>query len=350
MRIERIGIDGFGHFAGAEVGPLDGRLSVIAGANEAGKSTLLAFIRTVLFGFPAQRSDRHYPPLAGGRHGGRLRVTTSDGRGFVVQRHRGPRGGEPEITTAEGQRCDGSMLGLITGHAPADLFQSVFAFSLAELQGLSNEASERIYSAGTGAARLPKALQDLEKAQKEIFVPKGSKHEVAKVLNELHGVESKLGGVAAQASEYGQLTERHSAISRSMAEIEARRGELSARAHELDRLLRAWAEWEPMRAIEGQLQALPRYEEFPEDAMGRLDALERQIGQLELDRNQAREELEERRQAAEAEVPDEALVEEKETIEAIRRGRGSLDASLRDLPEREAELRSLEQEIGESLR
>ncbi|MGH2633288.1 MAG: ATP-binding protein, partial [Tepidiformaceae bacterium] len=52
MRIEHVHIDGFGHFSDRDLGPLDAPLTILHGPNEAGKSTLLAFLRTVLFGWP----------------------------------------------------------------------------------------------------------------------------------------------------------------------------------------------------------------------------------------------------------------------------------------------------------
>src|SRR2546428_10204776 len=73
MRIEGWQIEGFGVFRDWEVRGLSPGLTVFLGPNEAGKSTLLAFLRGALFGFPGRRSRwPQYPPLAGGRHGGRL--------------------------------------------------------------------------------------------------------------------------------------------------------------------------------------------------------------------------------------------------------------------------------------
>ena len=55
-------------------------MSSISGPNEAGKSTLLDFLTTMLFGFPSRRDNpRFRPPVRGGRHGGQL--TLSKGRG-----------------------------------------------------------------------------------------------------------------------------------------------------------------------------------------------------------------------------------------------------------------------------
>ena len=50
MRIRQIHIDGFGRFSGVEYGPLEGPVTVFHGPNEAGKSTLLEFVRRVLYG------------------------------------------------------------------------------------------------------------------------------------------------------------------------------------------------------------------------------------------------------------------------------------------------------------
>ena len=75
MRIRELHIDGFGRFSGVEYGPLEGSVTVFYGPNEAGKSTLLEFVRRVLFGFP-RRSGRvnAYPAMAGGRYGGRIAI------------------------------------------------------------------------------------------------------------------------------------------------------------------------------------------------------------------------------------------------------------------------------------
>ena len=91
MRIERIEIDGFGRFH-EERWPLDGGLTVLVGATEAGKTTLLNALRALLFGFEATRDGRTwYPPLGGGRRGGRLVLQTAAGERWTVERH-GERG------------------------------------------------------------------------------------------------------------------------------------------------------------------------------------------------------------------------------------------------------------------
>ena len=55
MRLKELRIDGFGQFSDVTFGPFDAPVVVFYGPNEAGKSTILNFVRTILFGFPTQR-------------------------------------------------------------------------------------------------------------------------------------------------------------------------------------------------------------------------------------------------------------------------------------------------------
>ena len=96
MRIESLYIDGFGHFTQRTFGPFGSSVTIFDGENEAGKSTLLAFIRTVLYGFPSRGRDEHYPPIRGGRHGGHIVVTDEVGARYTVQRYAAARRGGPQ--------------------------------------------------------------------------------------------------------------------------------------------------------------------------------------------------------------------------------------------------------------
>ena len=55
LRIESLHINGFGHYSNHPIGPLSSPITVLYGANEAGKSTLQEFVRTILFGFSEQK-------------------------------------------------------------------------------------------------------------------------------------------------------------------------------------------------------------------------------------------------------------------------------------------------------
>jgi len=155
MRIERIDLDGFGHFAGRSWELGDG-LTVLLGENEAGKTTLLNAIRALLFGFESTREGRTwYPPLAGGRRGGSLTLLTAAGERWRVERHAERGGvGALTVTAPNGNQGDQDTLNRLLGGADRDLFNNIFAFGLGELEAFSSLSGEgvrnRIYGAGSG--------------------------------------------------------------------------------------------------------------------------------------------------------------------------------------------------------
>ena len=86
MRIDEIHIYGFGQLQDVSY-QFQGGLNIIEGLNEAGKTTLMAFIRGVLFGFESRRNpERRYEPLAGGKFGGAIVLTDADGVTYRVER------------------------------------------------------------------------------------------------------------------------------------------------------------------------------------------------------------------------------------------------------------------------
>ena len=84
-RIRRLRIEGFGHFREQEW-EIHPRLQLFTGRNEAGKSTLLAFVRGVLFGFEPRTSAQRYEPLSGGPFGGAVWMEDDAGQFVHIRR------------------------------------------------------------------------------------------------------------------------------------------------------------------------------------------------------------------------------------------------------------------------
>ncbi len=355
MRLEELHLDGFGRFHQQAIGPLHAPVTVIYGPNEAGKSTLLAFVRAVLFGFPQRKRREHYPPLAGGRHGGRIRLTSDAGESFTLERYNGPKGGSFVLRNEAGQefRAPGSLEQL-TGRAPSDLFQNVFAFGIDELQdtGLleSPDVADRIYSAGMGAAKLPLFSQSLARRKDELYKPKGSAQRIAKLLRELKDTDQRLRQVQTNADRYGQLLRRRDDIKRELDRSDLERGDLSRRHAEVIRMQDGWEDWETLAECVTRLRDMPGYEQLPENAIERLDNLEQRMHQAREDRDDAGEQNRKTRAAATVVIPGETLLPDRDRIEAIRRDRSRYDNAVRDLPERQQELRDMEQSLEERLR
>lgn len=90
MILRRVFVDGFGKFVGRGPFEFSSGLTVVAGPNESGKSTLAECIMRLLFGFPQQQFtfdlDRYRPWRPGAPYRARLEFELDDGRGFETTR------------------------------------------------------------------------------------------------------------------------------------------------------------------------------------------------------------------------------------------------------------------------
>jgi uncharacterized protein YhaN len=172
MRISSIHIDGFGAFSNEDIGPFQDGLNVVVGENEAGKSTLLDFVRGALYGFVDQRTPKSFhEPLRGGRHGGSITVMDEHGARWTIERiHKRPL----DITTDSHQQVGESALQALVGHTDKKSFESIFAFGLDELAQADRLHEEGvrdlIFSAGVaGAGRSASlAIRQLDEERNEI--------------------------------------------------------------------------------------------------------------------------------------------------------------------------------------
>ena len=350
MKLEELFLDGFGHFHQRTFSPAEGQVTVFLGPNEAGKSTLLAFIRTVIFGFPRQGRDAHYPPLAGGRHGGRIHLSGDDGQAYTLERY----AGTVAVRNDAGDPLDPTeFLPRITGRAAQAVFNNVFAFTIDELQqvGLLDDSSvnESIYSVGQGVPGLSAFGQRLTARRRDIFLPTGKAQEVIRLAGSLREVDGQLQAVAGNADRYGSLTTRRAGVETGLQALDEERSRWNTRQAENRNLISGWDDWVKLNNCDSQLEALPTYEQFPDDAIPRLEAFQERARQAGTDSEEAAEQLRVATEAAAAGIPDEALLEAAGRVEGIRRGRGSFDGSVHDLPERQGDLREMEASLSTGL-
>jgi len=256
--IEGWGVDGFGVFRDYEERGLPEGLCLFLGPNEAGKSTLLAFLRGVLFGFPPRKAALHYPPQYGGRHGGRVFLGGAEGS-ITVEREVGTK--TPWIMYANHVESGDAAVRRLLGGVDDALFRSVFAFSLAELADFASLSSagvsERIFSAGiAGAGPIAGSVSKrLEKDASELVRPRrgGRGNDLLRRLGE---AEAAAREAARQAEGYPGLVEEEAALGAEVDRIR-RAGDDADRRERRARLLSdAWPAYHDLRSARGQLRVL----------------------------------------------------------------------------------------------
>ena len=352
MKIKEIYMEGFGHFHQRNIGPMMSPITIIHGPNETGKTTLLAFIRTMLFGFPRIYKN-FYPPGDDWRHGGRISLLDGAGDDFVVERFTG-KGGKAKVTTPNGIWEDGDMvLGQLIGNISLDIFKSVFAFNLDELQagGLLQEegVKEYIYGAALGAPQLPSLSKSLHDRHRAIFLLRGRNQKVPKVLAELRALDSSLEKVEDNAARYGNLRVRQDELRQELEENNVEYRRMVSNSSYLKNLQKGWEDWVKLADCESRMEEISWFESFPNDALLLLDRYEENLRQTRKARDEITDQLWEVQEDAEMEIADESLVEDRDLIERIRRGRSGFDNSVRDLSKRKGELDILERDFSDRL-
>ncbi len=355
MKIRDIHVDGFGHFADRGFGPLERPVTVFNGANEAGKSTLLEFVRRVLYGFPDGRTGANpYRPLSGGNHGGALTIEGTDGQRYNVSRRHGARGGTVTLTAATGEPLPDSELFRLLGGNPEYIFNRVFTFTLEELYAsdlLSDDnVNDYIYSEGMGVSSLPEALRRIRRDKDGLFRKGGSTQQIYHVANRLQSVDDSLHGVADNAAEYARLSGELAAANERLQELGNRRDSLDRERRRQAQLKACWSDWVALDVATIRLSDIPKIENFPTDGVSRLDVAEEQFKNAQRSLANAKDQVKLLTKQTEEIAPPAAVLDSEEEIQGIARGSNSLKQSIKDFPERQAELRTRRKNLEDMLR
>ncbi|MCF6515167.1 AAA family ATPase [Lactobacillus sp. S2-2] len=209
MKINQLNIFGYGKLVNKKYD--FNQLQIIYGLNESGKSTIISFIKSILFGFLDNRSnDGHYQPKSGDRYGGQLLVSFND-EDYIIERIYGSNGGNVKIIKSESsEELDEDFLKQILGPINRQNFDSLFYFgdlNLNEIKKMSErELIQRIQKIGVvGINDWLKLNDQFESTAKDIYKPTGKKDELHPLFNELDQLKLKLKETEKDYSEYLDL-------------------------------------------------------------------------------------------------------------------------------------------------
>lgn len=262
MIFRRIHVDGFGIWCDLNLDELSPGLNVFLSPNEGGKSTLMAFVRAVLFGFKRRGDPQRYEPLRGGRHGGFLDIST-EGRDYRIERKDdGSSRGEVIVTGSDGSEFPPGKLDSLLRSTTETLYENVFAFGLDELQRLDTLQDEdvagHIYSAGMGAGAMsPVAFrQQLQENIDALFKPRGRKQPIGEVLTQIEEDEERIAQLRALPEQHTELLRKDGRLREELADTDARMEARQVAYDDLLRTQRAWPHYEELLEAEATLQTI----------------------------------------------------------------------------------------------
>lgn len=307
MRLEKLQVSGFGHLHGLQV-ELSGPVTVLYGPNEAGKSTLLGFVRAMLFGIPSRTyGPQRYEPVGGGTHGGMLSVSGADGTRWLIERYAQPPEGAG-LSGARGDRlritrtsADGQLLELsqeemqreLLGGMSKEMFRQLFAVSLTELQEVSalqsEEMSRFLFHAGIGGgAAVLRGEKKLVQEMDKLYRPRGRNQEVAQILQAVERLERQAVAAKSLLPRYQEVLRELEEADASLATVEAALSGLGRSASLLKKAVSSRPDWIRLETLRGELDGLPEHRSFPEQGLSRWQSLQEEKGRLRLESGELR--------------------------------------------------------------
>ncbi len=241
MQIREIHIERFGKFSHCRVVPVSPGLNVVYGRNEFGKTTLLEFIRWVLFGFEKKRKGMNsYAPVTGGEHSGKLMCEMVNGERIFISRTGGTLEGQVTVQAADREGAGQAHLESFLGHASRKIFKNIYAFALDELQDLDSlmeeEIKNKILGAGMGLGQvsLNEVEKEIREQRDEMFKLRGSNPVMNQGYREIKKREEELRSRFNEVDQYDELNKKIEALEQTRKKGESDSEQLESRRRTLE--------------------------------------------------------------------------------------------------------------------
>ena len=292
MKITKIEVDRFGVWRQLTL-PVSGRgLNVYYGPNEAGKTTLWRFIRSILYGFEPFEVDFEGGTSQPVRWEGALEVE-SGATTYSIHRisDRGTRGLVSVVGTDRQEPAE-SLLAELLFRTNGSLFENVFAVGLNELQELAtlegDEVAHHIYglTLGPSGQKLLDATRALADRKSALLDSATRSGRLVDTLERDQSLQEELEAHRGLREEHADACARRARVEARIEALKRRRSQVE-RQHSGHRLLeRVWPYWNQVREIENELDSLPVLAQFPARAQERLERLEAELEASTQIRNQ----------------------------------------------------------------
>jgi uncharacterized protein YhaN len=293
MKITDIKIDGFGVWHDLLLRGISPEVTVFYGPNEAGKSTLMQFLRSVLYGVSATRRKRYLPPLAGGRPGGWLKVIGDDGP-LTINRYadRGPTDvGKVTVVTASGEEQGDHLLREALEQVDEATFNNIFAVGLREVQELGTlsdtAAAQWLYRLTSGLDRISlyDVIHMLAGTRERLLGAADQPSEIRKLTAHREQLRGEFDELVAKGRRWAQAAVKLRELADEVDRRQAAAKELNARARRLEVAIGLKPLWLKREKVDGQLEQYRHLRPLEEGALESLDRLNQRVEEHERQRD-----------------------------------------------------------------
>ena len=327
MKISDIHIDGFGVWNTMSADGLSPEVTLFYGPNEAGKTTLMQFVRTALYGFSEERRHLYLPPVFGGTPGGSLRVENHTGE-FTVERRleddEQTHIGRAIVLSDNGSRHGQHLLGSLLCGIDETIFNNVFAVGIRELQELATlndtQAAEQLYDLASGVDRvsLVEVMRHLQSERLRIWQSDvNADSELARLMAKRHRLHTEIEGLEQQTRRWSDLAHQQRLLVEEIGDLEQRIASTEFNARTVEVSIQVREKWKKRAELNRQIARIGHVEPLPEGCIAALDEINEAITVQQTQIKPIKQRRLELRREMAAQPINKALWERASRIEAI---------------------------------
>ncbi|WP_416654768.1 AAA family ATPase [Bacillus amyloliquefaciens] len=276
MKITALYIYQYGKFSNRSFQLSDSPVQVIYGLNEAGKTTLMSFIKSVLFGFP---KSKKYEPKTGGVYGGVVELNHDDYGAVKIERTKGT-AEKVRVYTASGEIKDGEWLKQLLSDTDRALYEAIYSFDVFGLQEIQAFNRDKIgefllFSSLFGSEAAAKLDGRLAKELDRMYKPNGRNPRLNQELETLKRLSAKLKQAEAAEAGYHSLLEEKKSAGGRLQDAKAQLKDITEEIKTVKAAIEAKPLADKKTALESELSSYPEVlEQFPKDGMHQLEKYE----------------------------------------------------------------------------
>lgn len=358
MIIRDIHIDGFGIFRDFSFTSLQKGINIFVGNNEAGKSTLLKFLRYTLFGYPRPKEQR-MQPLSGNVHGGRINALMQSGEEVVFERM-GTNRTKLFINGQEGAADE--KWSLLLGNATDALYNNIYAFTLDELVGMGSleksGVEDKIFSMGLGLGNV--SLSDVEGSvasfTDNLYTSRGKIQKVPLILRDLASLRAEILQNQENLDQYREITAAITQLNEQTAQTAEEVKQLQNDFSRLQTLLLCYESFVQYNTAKKELEILPPLQDYPEKGPAEMESTLRELDEIEQRKINLQNGTPEEKGILELEEilnnseVNQSLLENRDNVEFIRLNQTLYKDTLKQRQEESEKLSDLNRQIEGSLK
>jgi uncharacterized protein YhaN len=347
MRIIEMHIYGYGKLEDYVIKSL-GQMQTFYGENEAGKSTIMSFIHSILFGFPGKQSaENRYEPKNNPKYGGKIKAFFPERGVAVIERVKGKATGDVTVSLDDGTIGGEELLKDLLKRMDKSVFQAIFSFNVHGLQNIhamkGEDLGRYLFSAGTlGTDKLFNTEGLLQKEMELRFKPSGKKPLLNEKLKDLKDIQTSLKNAEQQNEKYSELVSTKDELTDKIAKLKNEIYMLEQTGIKLREYKRNEKLVIEAAALDGKIKVHDPFF-FPEDGLNRLEKLDEQLKsnqarmlRLKEKRDQLLKDLERQRPNSDLlgmETEIEARIENLPLYDQLKQEKRLLESKLEEMTE-----------------